>query len=426
MKKSKEKQKVNTEFEAPQLSKEKKVQIAVDYNLLIIIILLTIFGLVMLYSTSYYTAVQKFGNDKYFLFRQLRSSLVGFAVMAFVAFMVAHTRILKYRAVPWLIWFSSFVLMALVQTPIGFEANGARRWITVPLMGSIQPSESAKIAIIVVVAWYLSRIGDGINKLSSIIKVGLMGAGTALFIFLVTDHLSAAVIVLAITIGQALVVYKHAGPVLGFGIAGLSGVYFFVKALGEQWEKQWREGSADFDFRVSRLLVWLHPETHTDTGGYQIMQGMYAIGSGGFFGKGFGNSSQKLGFIPEVQNDMIIAIIIEELGVLGAIVVLTMFAYLLYRLLFIAQNAPDLYSSLIAWGIFIHIALQVILNLAVNLNIMPATGITLPFISYGGSSVVFLMAEMGIAMGISSRIKRQTMLDIRENQGVYVGEKRPY
>ena len=134
------------------------------------------------------------------------------------------------------------------------------------------------------------------------------------------------------------------------------------------------------------------------------MQGLYAIGSGGFFGKGLGNSAQKM-IIPEVQNDMILSIICEELGVFGAIVMLTLFGMLLYRLLFIAKNAPDLYGSLIVTGIFAHISLQVILNVAVVLNLIPTTGITLPFISYGGTSILFLMAEMGLALGVSRRIQ---------------------
>lgn len=140
-------------------------------------------------------------------------------------------------------------------------------------------------------------------------------------------------------------------------------------------------------------------------GGYQVMQALYAIGSGGFFGKGLGNSAQKLGTIPEAQNDMIFSIVCEELGVFGAILLLLMFGYLLYRLFFIAQNAPDLYGTLIVSGIFAHIALQVILNICVVLNLMPTTGITLPFVSYGGTSILFLMAEMAIALSVSRQIK---------------------
>ena len=159
------------------------------------------------------------------------------------------------------------------------------------------------------------------------------------------------------------------------------------------------------DFRLRRVMVWLQPERYAQSGGYQIMQAMYAIGSGGFFGKGLGNSVQKLGAVPEAQNDMIFSIICEELGVFGCIIILLLFAYLLYRLIFIAHNAPDLYGSLMVCGIFFHIALQVILNICVVINLIPTTGITLPFFSYGGTSIVFLMAEMGIALSVSRQIK---------------------
>ena len=145
-------------------------------------------------------------------------------------------------------------------------------------------------------------------------------------------------------------------------------------------------------------------DRYADGLGYQTLQGLYAIGSGGFFGKGLGNSAQKM-VIPEVQNDMILKVICEELGVFGVIVVLVLFGMLLYRILFIAQNAPDMYGSLVVTGIFAHIALQVFLNIAVVTKMIPNTGVTLPFISYGGTSVLFLMAEMGIVLGVSRTIK---------------------
>ena len=158
-------------------------------------------------------------------------------------------------------------------------------------------------------------------------------------------------------------------------------------------------------FRIRRILVWLHPEDYASGDGYQTLQALYAIGSGGIFGRGLGNSIQKLGSVPEAQNDMIFSIICEELGLFGALLVLVLFGYLLYRLFFIAQNAPDLFGSLLVTGIFIHIALQVIFNIAVVLNLMPNTGVTLPFISYGGTSIMFLMIEMGLALGVARKIR---------------------
>jgi cell division protein FtsW len=157
-------------------------------------------------------------------------------------------------------------------------------------------------------------------------------------------------------------------------------------------------------FRMQRVLTWLSPESDASDSGFQTLQGLYAIGSGGFFGKGLGNSSQKIR-LPEAQNDMIFSIVCEELGIFGMIILLVMFGYLLYRILFIAQNAPDWYGSLVTTGVFGQIAIQVILNLAVVTNVIPNTGISLPFISYGGTSLLFLMAEIGIVLNVSSGIK---------------------
>jgi len=157
-------------------------------------------------------------------------------------------------------------------------------------------------------------------------------------------------------------------------------------------------------FRIDRILVWTNPEKYYDIGGYQVLQGLYAIGSGGLFGRGLGNSTQKLGIIPEAQNDMIFTIICEELGLFGAIIVLLLFGYLLYRLYRIALRSPDLSGTLVSVGVFIHIALQVILNICVVLNVIPTTGVTLPLISNGGTSVLFTMIEIGIVMGVSNKI----------------------
>lgn len=212
-----------------------------------------------------------------------------------------------------------------------------------------------------------------------------------------TDNLSTALIVLGITCVLVYVAHPKTAPFVMLATGGIGVLIIGARILGEVLK------TSD-NFRLSRLLVWLHPENYAASGGYQVMQGLYAIGSGGFFGKGLGNSAQKA-VIPEVQNDMILSVICEELGVFGAIVILVLFGMLLYRLLFIAQNAPDLYGSLIVTGIFAHIALQVFLNVAVVINLIPTTGITLPFISYGGTSIIFLMIEMGIALGISRQIK---------------------
>ena len=158
-------------------------------------------------------------------------------------------------------------------------------------------------------------------------------------------------------------------------------------------------------YQLTRINVWLNPEAYPTTGGYQVLQGLYAIGSGGLFGKGLGESIQKLGFVPESQNDMIFAIICEELGLFGAVLVILLFVFMIYRFLLIAGNAPDLFGAMLVVGVMAHIAIQVILNIAVVTNTIPNTGITLPFISYGGTSVLFLMIEMGMVLSVSNQIK---------------------
>ena len=253
--------------------------------------------------------------------------------------------------------------------------------------------------MILFISYELCRLGRRAYSKEGIIWTIFFGAVGAGGVFVLTENLSTAIIVMGITCILIFVVHpktkpfiKFVGACAAFVVAGI----ILLLATGVTHSD---------NFRLRRIISWLDPSGTADDGSYQLMQGLYAIGSGGFFGKGLGNSTQKLTAIPEAQNDMILTVICEELGVLGVIVILCLFGFMLYRLMFIARNAPDLFGSLIATGIFGHIALQVILNVAVVTGIFPTTGITLPFISYGGTAVVFLLAEMGIALGISSKIE---------------------
>lgn len=365
-----------------------------DYSLLAILICLICFGLVMLYSTSSYSAMMKQNGDSLFYFkRQVLFCIVGLIGMWIVSRIDYHWYFERSK----FFYFISIFMMFLVKTPLGKEVNGAKRWIKLPFEQQLQPAEIAKIAIILFIPALICTMGREIKTLEGIVKVLAWGAFSAAVVFIITENLSTAIIVMGITCIMIFVVHPKTRIfiiiVVGIILIGIVG----ARVLGMAMETS---GS----FRLRRILVWLNPEKYASEGGYQIMQALYAIGSGGFFGKGLGNSAQKM-IIPEVQNDMILSIICEELGVFGAIMVLILFGMLLYRLLFIAQNAPDLYGSLVVSGIFAHIALQVILNVMVVINCIPTTGITLPFISYGGTSVLFLMAEMGLALGVSSKIK---------------------
>ena len=365
-----------------------------DYSLLAILICLICFGLVMLYSTSSYSAMMKQNGDSLFYFkRQVLFCIVGLIGMWIVSRIDYHWYFERSK----FFYFISIFMMFLVKTPLGKEVNGAKRWIKLPFEQQLQPAEIAKIAIILFIPALICTMGREIKTLGGIVKVLAWGAFSAAVVFIITENLSTAIIVMGITCIMIFVVHPKTRIFIiiavGIILIGIVG----ARVLGMAME-------TSGNFRLRRILVWLNPEKYASEGGYQIMQALYAIGSGGFFGKGLGNSAQKM-IIPEVQNDMILSIICEELGVFGAIMVLILFGMLLYRLLFIAQNAPDLYGSLVVSGIFAHIALQVILNVMVVINCIPTTGITLPFISYGGTSVLFLMAEMGLALGVSSKIK---------------------
>lgn len=365
-----------------------------DYSLLAIIIFLMCFGLVMLYSIISYEARTEYGDGMYFLKRQGLIGLGSIVVMMWVSRLDYHM-FSKYAAMS---YWGSMLLLALVKfTPLGIEVNGARRWFRLPANQSFQPAEIMKIAVIIFIPYLICRMGNKVHTLKGSLGVVEWGGLAALGVYVLTDNLSSAIIVMGISCCILFVVHKKQKIFLWIAGGGLAVFVAGSYILGRLLENS-------TSFRLRRIIAWLNPEKYASTISFQTVQGLYAIGSGGFFGKGLGNGVQKT-VIPEVQNDMILSAICEELGVFGAIIILVLFGLLIYRLLFIAQNAPDLYGALIMTGIMSHIAIQVILNVMVVTNMMPNTGITLPFISYGGTSILFLMIEMGMALGISRRIK---------------------
>lgn len=369
-----------------------------DYSLVAVIVLLTCFGLIMLYSTSSYLAEVQQGDDMFYFRKQALisgASIIGALVISRIDYHIL-TRFIT------LLYGMAIVLMMLVKTPLGITANGARRWLGVGESLSFQPSEIAKIAVIVCLPYMIVHMGKKVRTLKACMLLGAMGGALAFVAYVFTDNLSTAIIIFCITAGLIFVAHPNVKPFLIIGGVGVALIIMLILFLNATVDPATNE-----NFRIQRILVWLHPEDFASGDGYQTIQALYAIGSGGLLGRGLGNSIQKLGSVPEAQNDMIFSIVCEELGILGGVMVLLLFAYLLYRLFFIAQNAPDMFGSLMAAGIFIHIALQVIFNIAVVVNLMPNTGITLPFISYGGTSIVFLMAEMGLALSISRQIKFQ-------------------
>ena len=354
----------------------------VDMPLLLSVLALVLFGMVMLYSTSSYNGLVKFGDSFYYLKKQFFATSLGLLAMYLVANIDYH------------IWSAfavgGYVLSAILSTLvlfIGQEINGSKRWLALgPL--SFQPSEFAKVALIIFLAWIVTRQGKKIVSLkqmflvilSALPIVGLVGS----------NNLSTAIIILGIAVVLIFVASPKYMQFIAIGLLGAAFVAIFL---------------ATASYRLERLAIWLNPEEYEK--GYQTLQGLYAIGSGGVFGVGLGNGKQKLGFVPEAQNDMIFSIICEELGLFGACLLILLFGILIWRLMVVASHTRDLYGCLIVSGIMAHIMIQVILNIAVVTNTIPNTGITLPFVSYGGTSVLFLLAEMGIALNISYSTRKE-------------------
>ena len=365
-----------------------------DYGLVAVLIFLICFGLIMLYSTSYYSAQIDYKGDGAFYFRRQLLFSGGSLLVMYVVTKVDYHRYTRYATILYVV---SFILMALVQTPLGVEVNGARRWLRFPVIQRFQPSEITKIAMILFIPYLICKFGKKAYTKKGALQILLFGILAAAGVFVLTENLSTAIIVFGISAVIFFVAYPRTRKIGIVFVCLVVGGLIAGQILGRLLE-------SSGNFRLQRILSWVDPEKYAKSGAFQTMQGLLAIGSGGFFGKGLGGSAQKM-VIPEPQNDMILSIICEELGVFGLIVVLVLFGMLLYRLMFIAQNAPDLYGSRIVTGVFAHIAIQVLLNVAVVLNVIPTTGITLPFISYGGTSAVFLMIEMGIVLNVSGKIK---------------------
>lgn len=366
-----------------------------DYTLLFVVLFLLGFGLVMLYSTSSYEANLEHGGDSaFYLKRQLGATILGLIVMMVVANIPYHF----WERFAVLGYIVSVALILLVLTPLGIEANGARRWLNIAGI-SLQPAEVAKLAMILFLASLVCKMGKSIRTGKGFATMLLAPVPICGLVYIVTKNLSSAIIIFGIAALMLFVSspdYKRFVLIALAGMAAAALVVFLIVNAAD---------SDSLSFRGGRILAWLDPEAYADGKGFQTLQALYAIGSGGIWGKGLGQSMQKLGFLPEAQNDMIFSIICEELGLFGAAAVMLLFILLIWRFMVIANNAPDLFGAMLVVGVMGHIAIQVILNIAVVTNTIPNTGISLPFISYGGSSVLFLLIEMGIVLSVGKGIR---------------------
>lgn len=361
----------------------------IDLVFLILVLCLLAFGLIMVASSSYVSALYKYGNSYYFIERQLLFAVAGVAAMLVVPRFDYH--VLR-RAAVWLLGIS-IVLLILVYIPgIGIEVNGARRWLG---FGSFrfQPSEIAKLAVIVTFSSYMAAnykrmkevgVGIMIPALVLVVVCGLVAFET---------HISGAILIFSIGVVMMIVGGVNLKWFGGMALGGFGALAVFAIAT---------------PYAKTRIDTWLHPFENPTGSGFQTVQSLYAIGSGGLLGLGLGQSRQKYLYIPEPQNDYIFSIVCEELGFIGAMMVIVLFVLLIWRGFVIAYHAKDKFGSLLVIGIISRVAIQTILNIAVVTNAIPPTGISLPFFSYGGTALLMLLFEMGIVLAVSrqSRMER--------------------
>lgn len=355
-----------------------------DYSLLFLIIFLLCFGLIMLYSTSSYYGSIRFDDAAYYVKRQLTASVLGLTAMLIIS------------RIPYQIWmrfgmlaYLGALLLCTAVIFVGQEAKGQSRWLRIGPV-QFQPSELAKVGIIVFLASVIYKTPKKVGEFKSLVKI--MAIIMPIVGVVAYNNLSTAIIILGIAVCMLFVASpKYSHFVLMAVVVVVVGVVFIMAAR----------------YRAERIQIWLNPEDYEK--GYQTLQGLYAIGSGGLFGKGLGESMQKLGFIPEAQNDMIFSVICEELGLFGAVCLILLYLLIIWRLMILANNAQDLFGALIVVGILAHLSIQVLLNIAVVTNTIPNTGVSLPFISYGGTSISILLAEMGLALSVSRGIKLEVV-----------------
>lgn len=366
-----------------------------DYRLWVLIVSLALFGLVMVLSSSSYAAAKKLGDSLYYFKRQGIILAGGLVVMYVVSRLDYH----RLFFMAWMFWGGAIVLMILVNyTPFGVELNGKKRWFGIGGHSLFQAAELVKLAMIIFLSARITALGKRVDRWPVIFLLVVLSM--PLIILVADNNLSTGIILLGILFVMLFVAGRKK---LRFALAA-GGVVGFAGAFVVFRQTLVDVGLLE-SYQLERIEVWLDPLSYQLEGGFQVLQGLYAIGSGGIFGKGLGQSLQKLGFVPEAQNDMVFSIICEELGLFGAGAVLILFLLMLWRFAVIAGNAPDLFGTLLVTGVMAHIGIQVMLNVAVVTNTIPNTGITLPFISYGGTSVLFLLIEMGLVLSVSNQIK---------------------
>ena len=360
-----------------------------DFMMIMLTLMLVIFGIIMVFSASYYWSINQFGQPYHFLIRDLFWAVTGFGWM--FAAMIIDYHVLADKRIAVGAMIVSIILLALVLTPLGQNINGATRWIGVGPI-TIMPGEVAKICSIIFVSWYLSEKPERVLSLTRGVIPMLLLGGAYAGLIMMQPNMSTAITVLFIIMMIMFVAgmkYKHLIFLFGIGGAAMCALIF----------------TDEDGYRLKRVTSFLDPFKDALGDGYQVVQSLLALGSGGLAGLGLGKSIQKNLYLPEPQNDFILAIIGEELGYIAIILLLIVYMFMIWGGIRIAMNAPDRFGMLLASGVTAMIGIQVLLNVAVVTSSMPATGVTLPFISYGGNALWMFMFSMGILLNVSRHRK---------------------
>ena len=368
----------------------------VEIKIIVAVVFLMAFGLIMIFSASSYTSsissVTNYDSAYYFK-KQLKVMALGVLIAAFINW-IPYKLIKKFGILAYII---SLALIFLLTTPLGINSGGATRWLNLGFM-QLQVADATKICMIVFMGWYVNYYWKELEKFRYTLYLwGAVGL-QAVLILGISSNLSSCLILLLMVFVLTFIVGKHPKIHMIIAAAGIVLIVIFI-----MWLKVNMPLESEMDkypYQIRRFFGWLDPERYAGTLGYQPLQSLYAIGSGGLLGKGLGNGTQKLSNIPEAQNDMIFAIICEELGLVGAIIMFLMFGYLLYQMFIVVRESKNLYGSVVVIGVMLHIIFQIIVNVCVAVNFFPNTGVSLPFISSGGSAILCTMIEIGLVLGI--------------------------
>ena len=388
-----------------------------DFSLLFVVLFLCVFGLIMIYSASYYTAETKLHNGMYYFRHQLM--LYGISLLGAVII-----SLIPHKVYSWFVWpgyAAAVVCMILTNfTKLGINTNGQTRWMRVTKSISFQPAELVKVAIILMTAYLIHQNAKEIDRTKWLLIIMALCAVPGILVL--KNNLSSGVIILAIPVAMIMMVSEKKARWIVFwiGLGAVFALMITIKLLpldtlikfGEKIE----ETGLLKAYQLKRIYIWNDPMYDARGDGYQVVQGLYAIGSGGVFGKGLGASTQKLGFVPESSNDMIFAILCEELGLFGAIALIVLYLFMLYRMMLIAGRSRDVFGSMLVIGVMAHFALQIVLHIGVVSGVLPNTGVTLPFVSYGGTASLFYMAEIGIVLSVGRDNPEMEVADEEKRQ----------